>query len=82
PFNEDLADREFSSKLPLVKTPMLLLYGKYDFICPPALGQDIFDQTGSAEKSIYISEKSGHSPMIQDPEWFCREVNQFVEAYR
>lgn len=82
PFNADLATLEFSSKLHKVHTPTLLLYGKYDFICPPTLGQDIYDNISSQHKKIVISNNSGHAPMFQDKAWFCQEVNSFIAQYR
>lgn len=81
-FNRQLAKTEFTSTLAKVTTPTLLLYGKYDFVCPPGLGGDIFKHVGTPHKRLTISPVSGHNPYIQDETFFCQEVNQFVEQYK
>ncbi len=81
-FNKDLAKTEFSSTLNLVTVPVLLLFGKYDFVCPKELGYDLFDRVSSIDKKIVISPVSGHNIMFQDEVLFCREVNEFVELHR
>lgn len=81
-FNVDLAKLEFSSQLNKVHLPTLLFYGAYDFVCPPTLGQDIYDNISSLEKELIISNKSGHVPMFQDKERFCEEINSFISKYR
>src|SRR5665647_872155 len=81
-FNRDLAKTEFSSKLGVVTTPTLLLYGKYDFICPGGLEEDIFNRINTRDKKIVISPISGHNIMLQDESFFCKEVNAFIERYK
>jgi pimeloyl-ACP methyl ester carboxylesterase len=81
-FNKELASAQFSSALKTVTIPVLLLWGKYDFTCPPALGEDFYNHISSAEKRIVISPSSGHNIMLQDERLFCDEVNSFVLKYR
>jgi pimeloyl-ACP methyl ester carboxylesterase len=81
-FNKELAVTEFSSSLYKVTIPVLLLWGKYDFICPPALGVDFFNRISSTDKKMVISPKSGHNMILQDKKFFCDEVNAFVLIHR
>ena len=81
-FNCDLAKAEFSSKLGVVTTPTLLLYGKYDFICPGGLAEDVFKRINTQDKRIAVSPISGHNIMLQDEFFFCKEVNEFIERHK
>ncbi|HEY3390783.1 MAG TPA: alpha/beta hydrolase [Prolixibacteraceae bacterium] len=81
-FNRDLAKTEFSSKLSVVTTPTLLLYGKYDFICPKGLEEDVFNRISTTDKKLVISPISGHNIMLQDEAFFCKEVNAFIESHK
>ena len=81
-FNRDLAITEFSSKLGVVTTSTLLLYGKYDFVCPGGLEEDVFNRINTQDKKIAISPISGHNIMLQDEVFFCKEVNAFIESHQ
>lgn len=81
-FNEDLANTEFSSTLYKVTTPTLILFGKYDFICPSGLGENVYNNISTSEKKIAISPISGHNIFYQDESFFCYEVNEFIEKYK
>ncbi len=81
-FNRDLAKTEFSSYLHTVTVPVLILYGKYDFVCPEGLGEDLYNSIGSEDKQIVISPVSGHSIMLQDEVLFCKEVNGFADTHK
>jgi pimeloyl-ACP methyl ester carboxylesterase len=81
-FNRELAVTQFSSSLCNVTIPVLLLWGKYDFTCPPALGEDFYNRIKSEDKRMVISPVSGHNMILQDEEFFCNEVNTFVLTHR
>jgi len=81
-FNRYLAKSEFSSKLGVITTPTLLLYGKYDFICPGGLEEDVYNRIGTTDKKIAISAISGHNIMLQDESFFCSEVDAFIEGHK
>jgi len=73
-----------SDELDKVKIPSLLLWGKYDFIVPPSLGEEMLENLGTpdARKSLIIYEKSGHSPMGGEAEGFIRDVMDFIDLYK
>ena len=80
--NSEISKKEFSSLLGKIAIPSLILFGKYDFVCPPELGLDFYDHISSPEKKIVISPVSGHNLIFQDREFFIREVTDFVEKFR
>ena len=81
-FNNDLAKTEFTSSLYKVTTPTLIIFGKYDFICPKELGEDVFNRIKTNDKKIVISPISGHNMFVQDETFFCNEIIKFIEQYR
>lgn len=69
----------YSNDLQKVTIPCLILYGKYDFVTPPGLGQDAMDNLGSNDKEFIIFNHSGHSPMDNQANEFTTVVIAFVE---
>jgi pimeloyl-ACP methyl ester carboxylesterase len=80
-FNKELAVTQFSSELHRVTIPVLVLWGKYDFTCPKALGEDFYNRIGSKDKKMVISDISGHDMILQDKRFFCDEINAFVASH-
>jgi len=68
-----------TNRLPELKIPTLLLWGKYDFVVPPALGESALSQISSTEKSLIMFDHSGHSPMNSEAEKFAQSIIDFVE---
>lgn len=71
-----------SNQLNKISKPTLLLWGRYDFVVPPELAEDAFQNIVIPEKEIVYFENSGHSPMNNEPELFVQAVRNFVEKYR
>jgi pimeloyl-ACP methyl ester carboxylesterase len=80
--NDELEKTQFTSVLYNVVKPTLILFGRYDFICPAELGVDVFNHINTTEKKMAISSVSGHDMFYQDESFFCDEVNDFIEKYR
>ena len=78
--NKEISTVGFSMLLYKVTVPSLLLYGKYDFICPEGLADDILAHIGSSYVKKVISPVSGHNLMFQDGKLFVSEVVDFVNA--
>ncbi|MGD0755944.1 MAG: alpha/beta hydrolase [Bacteroidales bacterium] len=76
--NLEISKISFSGSLYKVTIPVLVLWGKYDFICPIALGEDFYNRINSNYKKMVISPQSGHNCMLQDEKLFCDEVSAFV----
>jgi pimeloyl-ACP methyl ester carboxylesterase len=81
-FNKELAVTQFSTSLNIVTIPVLALWGKYDFTCPLALGEDFYNRISSINKSMAVSPISGHNMMFQDKKFFCDEVDAFVQNHK
>jgi pimeloyl-ACP methyl ester carboxylesterase len=81
-FNKELSKTTFSSSLYKITIPVLVIWGKYDFTCPPALGIDFFTKINSGDKRMVISPVSGHNVILQDKKLFCNEVNAFVSTHK
>lgn len=81
-FINSLQSVSFSNQLSKVKTPALLLWGKYDFTVPSTIGDDAQKHLGSAYKKMVIFDHSGHRPMQGDTEATENEIIQFVELFK
>jgi pimeloyl-ACP methyl ester carboxylesterase len=77
-FNKELAVANFSPSLKIVTVPVLVLWGKYDFICPISLGEDFYNRISSTDKRMSVSPRSGHNMILQDKKFFCNEVASFI----
>ena len=75
--------KQVSDSMKVITIPTLLLYGKYDYICPPQLADDIFSRIQSTYKKKIVFEKSGHVVMqsIQEKEYWA-EVLAFVNRFK
>ncbi len=80
--NEDSQKYPMTSMLHEISIPCQFLWGKYDFVVPPALGYSAFDLVNTTQKELVIFDHSGHSPMSSEPELFVQEVVDFIELYK
>jgi pimeloyl-ACP methyl ester carboxylesterase len=69
--------------LSVIKIPTLLLFGKYDYICPPELADDIENTIQSKYKKKVIFQKSDHNPMdgVEEAEYWT-EIMQFINRFK
>jgi pimeloyl-ACP methyl ester carboxylesterase len=70
-----------SGSLPKITIPTFLLWGKYDYVAPLGLKDNILENIGSTDKSVEIFEHSGHTPMFQQPELFWQTVTGWIELH-
>ncbi|MFY0672133.1 MAG: alpha/beta hydrolase [Bacteroidia bacterium] len=80
--NDEIEATALTNQLYKVTIPSLFLWGKYDFVVPPRLGYTAYANVSSTQKRLVIFNKSGHSPMVHEPEKFANEIIEFVEANR
>ena len=80
--NEDSNQYALTDQLNQIEIPCLFLWGKYDFVVPPALGVSAFARVGTNEKQLIIYERSGHSPMSNEAIQFTQDVKDFIELYK
>jgi pimeloyl-ACP methyl ester carboxylesterase len=77
--NNEISKANFSPFMNRITVPVLLLWGKYDFICPEGLADDIYSRISSTVKKKVTSPISGHDMILVDKKLFCNEVANFVE---
>lgn len=83
--NEINKESEFvalTNDLYKISIPTLLLWGKYDFVVPPSLGVDVLNKASTNDIELVIFDFSGHSPMSDEPDLFCLEIEDFIETYK
>lgn len=78
----EVEKQSYSDQMYTIEIPSLLLWGRYDFVTPPGLGQDAFDNLGGDYRKLVYFEHSGHSPMDKEPEEYVQEIKSFIEAFR
>lgn len=77
--NDENEATALTDQLHRITVPCLFLWGKYDFVVPPQLGEDAYNLVSSADKELVIFEQSGHSPMDNEPDLFVEEVVDFID---
>jgi 2-hydroxy-6-oxonona-2,4-dienedioate hydrolase len=65
--------------LPQIKVPVLLLWGEDDRVTTMDVAE-AFHKNIKNSKLVTIKQ-CGHAPMIEHPEWFAKEVDQFLKEH-
>ncbi|MCB0521184.1 MAG: alpha/beta hydrolase [Lewinellaceae bacterium] len=81
---QEILDAPLTGKLHDIETPALLIWGEYDFVVSPTLGQEMLDSLGTPDedKSLHLFNNAGHSPMDADIGKFVDLIIDFVEKYK
>jgi len=81
---DNILNESLTEDLHKITIPSLILFGKYDFVVAPSLGEEMMANLGTPEvdKSLIIFEDSGHSPMVSETEKFVDAVVNFIEQYK
>lgn len=88
PVTNSLADwlfqgQQVSDNMNKITIPTLLLFGKWDFICPEKLADDIEMRIQSAYKKKVIFENSGHGIMAgADEVAYWDEIQAFINEFK
>lgn len=70
----------FTNKLPEITIPSIVLWGKYDLVVPVTFAHEAYDNLGSTTKELFIFQKSGHSPMLSEPNLFSDKLIEFINS--
>jgi pimeloyl-ACP methyl ester carboxylesterase len=81
-FMESLEVADYSDQLYKIKIPSLLLWGQYDFVVPPNVGQSALANLGSSYKNLVLFSHSGHHPMETETDQVEDEIINFVETFK
>lgn len=81
---EEILSKPLTDKLKTITRPSLLLWGKYDFVVPPSLGEEMLEELGTpaADKSLIIFDRSGHGFQGSEMDKAVEEIINFVEQYK
>ncbi len=64
-------------KLHLIKLPTLLIWGKEDKVTPSFVGEEFHQLLENSR--LYMIEKCGHAPMMEQPDLFNTYLEKFLE---
>lgn len=79
---DELVEYNPTADLQKIVLPMSFMWGSFDLVVSPELGQIAMDTIGSEIKEFTLFTKSAHSPMINEQNAFNQEVIQFVNRFR
>jgi pimeloyl-ACP methyl ester carboxylesterase len=68
----------YENDVAVISVPLLLLWGKYDFIAPPAVADSLFNKVQSGIKQKIILQRSGHNSFLQEPDIYWPAFKNFV----
>lgn len=79
---DEVTSIDYTDRLNEIELPTLLLWGRYDFVVPVALGEQALVALGTPSnlKSLEIFESSGHSPMVNEPLAFSETIIEWIKA--
>ncbi len=71
--------KNYEEAISIINIPLLILWGKYDFIAPPAVGDSLFNKVSSIEKEKVILQRSGHNGFLQEPKIYWTKFKEFMD---
>ena len=74
----DAQKQNLSTYLPLIKTPVLLIWGLQDIVTPPAVAEQFHQLLPNS--TLHFIDRCGHAPMMEQPELFNGYVSNFLDA--
>jgi pimeloyl-ACP methyl ester carboxylesterase len=78
--NDEIEATALTNQLTRITKPCLFLYSKFDFVVPKELGETAFQNVSSSKKRLVIFDRSGHSPMDNEPNLYVEEVVNFIDS--
>lgn len=73
-YDPDFNHLNFFEQIPEVKTPVFFISGAQDYNTPWELVQRYYQSLKAPYKEFILFDKSGHSPVFEEPERFNREL--------
>jgi len=71
-------DRSWSERYRELTLPTMLLWGRYDFVVPPTLGEDVQLKVAAETVDLVILEDSAHFPMFTEPDAYTDAILDFI----
>jgi len=81
--SEEVNGTNLIPELSRLTLPTLNIWGRYDDIVPPELGDDIYNALGTpnADKYFEVLLNSGHQPFVNEPNLVSQKVVDFIGKY-
>jgi len=73
---EAATSKAYDSVLYDIEQPTMLIYGQYDFICPPEIGEQVKEKIRNCKFVVF--ENIGHMPHRENSEKFNTIVKEFL----
>jgi pimeloyl-ACP methyl ester carboxylesterase len=64
-----------------LEVPVFLFLGRHDHTAPPELSEEFYAALQAPDKELIWFERSAHTPDLDEPEEFQREVVRIGETY-
>ena len=68
---------DYKNRLHLLDIPVLIAVGKYDPQTPVTMSRELND--GIRNSTLIIFNESGHSPFIEEKDYFTQAVKEFLK---
>ena len=68
--------KKFTSRIPEIDVPTLLLWGKHDWVVPLDVAERLLAALPRAQ--LEVMEDCGHMPEMEKPEEFAKAVVEFL----
>lgn len=81
-YDPDFNNIDFFKQIPEVKIPVFFISGAYDYNTPWELVQRYHNTLHAPYKEFIKFEKSGHSPVFEEPERFNKEIIRIYDAVK
>jgi proline iminopeptidase len=82
-FNKLSQGTDLPNKLPLITIPSLIVFGEWDYNCPPKLADDVMARISSTYKKKIIYPNTEHNPMFNaDKVQYWADVKEFINKFK
>jgi pimeloyl-ACP methyl ester carboxylesterase len=75
----DAYNKDYTKSISVIRIPLLLIWGKYDFIAPPSVGDSLLANINSVKKELVLLERSGHNGFLQESELYWPAMRKFLD---
>lgn len=75
-FRESFLEYEFLLGAERLKAPLLVVMGRYDYVVPHYLWQEVLPELENA--TFHLFERSGHTPQLEEQDLFDRVFARFI----
>jgi pimeloyl-ACP methyl ester carboxylesterase len=78
---DELMDVNLIKEVPQLAVPVFLFLGRHDHTAPSELSQEFYGSLQAPHKEVIWFEESAHTPDLDEPEKFQREVIRIGKAF-